>query len=235
MRISPFVMDKLLKKYPIPVMDCYKRKFTRVCDRIEKAHWEYLDNFCSMDEIRHQKLVDFAYCVFNHVSFLKKEIGNLKTIFREWGEYNRRIPRYGAILVSDDEKHVLLVKSFKRGLWCFPRGKHEGTESPEDCAVREVMEETGFDIRSKLNEKEWVEHIDDGQRCRLYIIRNVSREVKMIPRTNHEIECCQWFDIRDLVDSVNHWRGSVYNFRSDELKFIRPYLKEIENIYKNPS
>lgn len=53
---------------------------------------------------------------------------------------------------------VLMVKQFvQRGdiVWNFPGGKIEGNETPEQACIREVKEETGYDIRitKRLHEK----------------------------------------------------------------------------------
>jgi 8-oxo-(d)GTP phosphatase len=42
---------------------------------------------------------------------------------------------------------VLLVHRPKYGDWTFPKGKAKAGESEEDCALREVEEETGFSCR----------------------------------------------------------------------------------------
>jgi 8-oxo-dGTP diphosphatase len=48
----------------------------------------------------------------------------------------------GGVVVRDGE--VLLVHRPKYDDWTFPKGKAEPGESDEDCALREVWEETGL-------------------------------------------------------------------------------------------
>ncbi len=48
----------------------------------------------------------------------------------------------GGLVVRDGE--VLLVHRPKYDDWTFPKGKAEDGESDEDCALREVEEETGL-------------------------------------------------------------------------------------------
>ncbi|KAL3289276.1 hypothetical protein HHI36_003706 [Cryptolaemus montrouzieri] len=67
------------------------------------------------------------------------------TFLREWRKYKLTIPTYGAIFISKDNSHVLMVKRYS-GNWSFPRGKIQSGENPEECAVREVFEEVGLDI-----------------------------------------------------------------------------------------
>jgi 8-oxo-dGTP pyrophosphatase MutT (NUDIX family) len=50
----------------------------------------------------------------------------------------------GGILVRGP--HVLLVHRPKYDDWTFPKGKCEPGESDQDCAVREVWEETGLHV-----------------------------------------------------------------------------------------
>jgi 8-oxo-dGTP diphosphatase len=63
-------------------------------------------------------------------------------------------PRLLATLVyaiRDDE--VLLhrrVKDPNKGLWVAPGGKLEPTESPTECAVREMREETGLELQDPV-------------------------------------------------------------------------------------
>jgi 8-oxo-dGTP pyrophosphatase MutT (NUDIX family) len=48
---------------------------------------------------------------------------------------------------DQDELEVLLVHREHREDWTFPKGKLEPEESAEDCALREVEEETGLRCR----------------------------------------------------------------------------------------
>ena len=48
----------------------------------------------------------------------------------------------GGGLVSNDRGEYLMI--FRRGLWDLPKGKCEAGERIEECAVREVLEETGL-------------------------------------------------------------------------------------------
>ena len=41
---------------------------------------------------------------------------------------------------------LLLIKNQNGGHWSFPKGHVEGTETEEETAVREVMEETGIQV-----------------------------------------------------------------------------------------
>lgn len=52
-----------------------------------------------------------------------------------------------ACICINDEKEVLMVKSFESEGWAVPSGGIEEGESPEECCVRECKEETGYDVK----------------------------------------------------------------------------------------
>lgn len=47
----------------------------------------------------------------------------------------------------NDQKEILMVKSFESEEWAVPSGGVEEGESPEECCVRECKEETGYDVK----------------------------------------------------------------------------------------
>ena len=79
---------------------------------------------------------------------------------------------------------VLLVRGYKgASCWGFPRGKIMRDESDADCAVREVLEETGYDLEGLLNEKDHIELVLEGKRNRLYIAAGLDPEsAKFAPK-----------------------------------------------------
>ncbi|MBW8349599.1 NUDIX hydrolase [Bacillus sp. IITD106] len=50
------------------------------------------------------------------------------------------------IVINDENKVLLQQRSYPYGVWGLPGGLMELTESTEDCARREVLEETGLII-----------------------------------------------------------------------------------------
>lgn len=58
---------------------------------------------------------------------------------------NSVVPSVVAI-VQDDEGRVLLIHKTDNNRWALPGGGHEIGESISDTVVREVKEETGYDV-----------------------------------------------------------------------------------------
>ncbi|MGE0198703.1 MAG: NUDIX hydrolase [Simkaniaceae bacterium] len=50
------------------------------------------------------------------------------------------------IVFSEDRKNVLLIKRRDVPVWVLPGGGIEAGESPEEAAVREIEEETGYQV-----------------------------------------------------------------------------------------
>ncbi len=70
--------------------------------------------------------------------FLHNDIEKLKKAFFKKFE----IIQAGGGLVQNEHKEILMI--FRRGFWDLPKGKLDEGETLEECAVREVKEETGL-------------------------------------------------------------------------------------------
>ncbi len=88
-------------------------------------------------DISRAKVVDF-FEKYNSILFLSDTIEDGYNDFcREF----RRVKAAGG-LVANDKSHTLMIK--RNGRWDLPKGHLERGESLEECAVREVEEETGI-------------------------------------------------------------------------------------------
>ena len=74
-------------------------------------------------------------------------------------DYKRSVPTYGVILLNSTLDKVLLVQSYKRKKWGFPKGKVNENEHGEVCAAREAQEEIGFNVDSLLDPDTWLEQV----------------------------------------------------------------------------
>ncbi|MCM3005132.1 NUDIX hydrolase [Priestia koreensis] len=54
---------------------------------------------------------------------------------------------FGSAAVCINEKNeILMVKGYNSDMWAIPSGGIEEGETPEECCVREVLEETGYEV-----------------------------------------------------------------------------------------
>ena len=126
------------------------------------------------------------------------------TAFEQFLAYKTRVPVRGAILLNHELDSVVLVRGWRKGAsWSFPRGKINKDEPDIDCAIREVWEETGFDVRkaglvTKDEDASFIEMSIRDQHLRLYIFRDVPMETHFEPRTRKEIGKIEWYKLSEL-------------------------------------
>jgi mRNA-decapping enzyme subunit 2 len=124
--------------------------------------------------------------------------------FEEFMLYKTRVPVRGAIMLNEAMDSAVLVKGWKKGAnWSFPRGKINKDEDDLDCAIREVLEETGFDIREaglvpEPKDQKYIEIVIREQQLRLYVFRGVPMDIDFQPRTRKEISKIEWYKLSEL-------------------------------------
>ena len=107
-------------------------------------------------------------------------------------------------MLNDDMDQVVLVKGWKKSAnWSFPRGKIDQNELDLTCAVREVYEETGYDLREAglVRKEEDTKSINvqiRGQDLMMYVFRGVPMDTDFMPRTRKEISKVQWHKLSEL-------------------------------------
>ncbi|KAG9263510.1 m7GpppN-mRNA hydrolase isoform X2 [Astyanax mexicanus] len=194
------VLDDLCSRFILHIPSEERDNAIRVCFQIELAHWFYLDFYMqNTPGLPQCGIRDFAKAVFNHCPFLLPHGEDVQKVLEQWKEYKMGVPTYGAIILDETLDNALLVQGYlaKSG-WGFPKGKVNEDEAPHDCAVREVLEETGFDIRDRICKDTYIEQKITDQLARLYIIPGVPKDTKFNPKTRKEIRNIEWFSIDKL-------------------------------------
>uniref|UniRef100_A0A1S4H5T9 m7GpppN-mRNA hydrolase n=3 Tax=gambiae species complex TaxID=44542 RepID=A0A1S4H5T9_ANOGA len=229
LNISCDILDDLASRFIINVPVEERENLIRICFQMELAHWFYLDFYCA--ENKHKcGIKQFAQQMFKHVPFLQPHWPNVDTVLEDWKQYKLTVPTYGAILLSEDLKHVLLVQSFwAKSSWGFPKGKINENEEPVNCAIREVYEETGYDIRKLIRPTEYIEVIVNYQFTRLYLVPGVPLATVFVPKTRNEIKCCEWFPV-DVLPVTKH--DSIvkdnHNLTGNSFFMILPFVKRLK-------
>jgi 8-oxo-dGTP pyrophosphatase MutT (NUDIX family) len=100
---------------------------------------------------------------------------------------------------------VLLVHRPRYDDWTFPKGKAAEGESDEDCALREVIEETG--LRCALEEDagttEYVDAKGRPKRVHWWVMRPVEDTVFM---PNDEVDALRWVTLGDAARLLTYDR-----------------------------
>ncbi|GLC34441.1 hypothetical protein PLESTB_000728500 [Pleodorina starrii] len=181
---------------------------------VEQAWWYYEDKVrpaSSMNLKHYSSYTTFAEPLFRKCEALSPLRPNLQAYLEDYRRYKQSIPVYGAILLDAAMEQVLLVRGNKSSMgWGFPRGKVNEGESESDCAIREVLEETGYDIRSQLRENDFLEVTADGKRHKLYIVTGldpVTQEFE--PHSKWEIGAYAWHRV-DALPATSDEASQVY-------------------------
>ena len=159
--------------------------------------------------------------------------------FSEFLAYKTRVPVRGAILLNEKMNEVLLVKGWKKGAnWSFPRGKINKDEPDLDCAIREVYEETGYDIKgaglvTSGEDTKYIEMNLREQHMRLYVFRGVPSDTHFEPRTRKEISKIDWWKLSDLPtlkkkknQQDNH--GGDLAVNANKFYMVAPFLPQLK-------
>lgn len=178
----------------------------RICFQVEEAQWFYEDFIRPLDPaLPSLSLKAFALRIFQHCPLMSQwSHYHHMAAFSEFLAYKTRVPVRGAIMLNEEMDEVVLVKGWKKGAnWSFPRGKINKDEKDLDCAIREVYEETGFDVREAdlIQDEEAVKYIEitmREQHMRLYVFRGVPRDAHFAPRTRKEISKIEWYKLSEL-------------------------------------
>ncbi|KAF9875637.1 decapping enzyme dcp2 [Colletotrichum karsti] len=199
-------LDDLCVRFIINLPEEDLSSVARICFQIEEAQWFYEDFVRPLDPtLPSMTLRSFSLRIFQHCPLLAPfSIENHTKAFEEFLQYKTRVPVRGAILLNEAMDSTILVKGWKKGAnWSFPRGKINKDEDDLECAIREVYEETGYDLHGaglvpENRDVKYIEVTMREQQLRLYVFRNVPMDTYFQPRTRKEISKIQWYKLSEL-------------------------------------
>ncbi|CAN8070016.1 unnamed protein product [Agarophyton chilense] len=198
------VLDDLCMRFLVNLPAVEYESFERLFFAIESAHWFY-DDFYRDDNpsLPRLPLKHFAARLFDHTSLLKQYRNDVDRLFAQFQSYKQEVPTCGAALLNPRMDKVLLVRGWgPTARWGFPKGKLAKDETELDAAVREVREETGFDMSPYVNKStEYLDSLSSGRPCRIFIVTNIPEDTKFETQTRKEISDIEWVSILTLPDS----------------------------------
>jgi 8-oxo-dGTP diphosphatase len=115
----------------------------------------------------------------------------------------------GGVVVRerDDAIEVLLVHRPRYHDWTFPKGKADPGESDEDCARREVEEETGLrcELERELPSTSYVDGHGRQKLVRYWLMRPVGGEL----RFEHEVDGADWLPPEEARARLSYERDAA--------------------------
>lgn len=184
----------------------------QLCGVLQEAYWFYLDELLpeARSELPKMNKSTFFTLMLDSSTALSSMYASpeeREQLLNDWRDHLHSVPRRGAILVDARLEKCLMVKTFsKGGLWTHPCGKmDEGDESDAACAAREVLEETGVDIRGLIDERDCVkalfkerEESTDAISVKLFLVAGIPLDVECRPNLPQEIAKIGWIALDRL-------------------------------------
>lgn len=98
----------------------------------------------SFDRMRFERIRELAATLLAQGS--EPQAAELLALFREDTGY--ATPKVDVRGVAFEDDRVLLVREISDGGWTFPGGWADVDQTPAECVVREIAEESGFEARA---------------------------------------------------------------------------------------
>jgi len=112
----------------------------------------------------------------------------------------------GGIVVRDSgsQTEVLLVHRPQYDDWTFPKGKVESDESDEECAVREVEEETGLRcaLARELEPTSYLDAKNRAKTVRYWVMEVVTGTLQF----DFEIDAARWVTVDEAAKLLTYPR-----------------------------
>jgi len=112
----------------------------------------------------------------------------------------------GGVVVREQggRQEVLVVHRQRYDDWTLPKGKVAAGESDEECAIREVEEETG--LRCRLGQElETVSYMDHRGRPKSVRYWEMS-PIEGTFRPNHEVDEVRWLTLERATSTLTYTR-----------------------------
>lgn len=172
----------------------------------------------SFDLQRFKRLQDISAEIMSYQSF--EDFEKIRNLLAT--EQHYLTPKIDVrVSIIQDNNKILLVKEVSDGKWTLPGGWADVNESPSECAIKEVFEETGYKVKlTKL-----YAFIDKQKRC-------------YPPQIPHAYKCFFLAEIVDGKPTPSIETSEIRFFHKDELPELslnRVMPEQIELAFKHYS
>jgi 8-oxo-dGTP pyrophosphatase MutT (NUDIX family) len=174
--------------------------------------WTHDPSVLLMDEISHGTMHTVMHEIKKpEISKVVISAGDLSKL-KDFFFHHFTVIHAGGGLVENENGEYLII--FRRGKWDLPKGKMDEGETPEECAVREVKEETGLDHITLTSHRLNTYHIytEYGKKIlkeTYWYNMKVSGPQSLTPQTEEDIEEVKWIRPEDWKLYANDSYASI--------------------------
>lgn len=172
------------------------------------------EDFLTIDEIKNG-LADFNDSDYTELYIEIESENTFKAVFEDY----KYVEAAGGLVQL--KQNYLFIK--RDGVWDIPKGKLEKGETPEEAAVREIMEECGIENAPKIDKhltNTW--HVYERKnRLHLkktywYLLSAANSDIDFTPQAEEDITEVKYFP-KKAFDTI---KKNTYNSIKDVLKSI---------------
>ena len=149
-----------------------------------------------------------------------------------FGNYNKTRYACRGVIIQNDQ--LLMTVLVSKDLWMIPGGGNENGENEEACVVRELSEETGYEVLPIKKAVRVIEYYEDVRYVSTYFICNIQDETTT-NLTDAEKKAKlekRWISLKDALSIFschNEFKDSYEEKRGAYLREYSALMKMIEN------
>ena len=195
------VLDDLCTRFLLNLPATEFESFERLFFAVESAHWFYDDFYREKHSILPKlPLKAFAQKLFDHTPLLQPYSADVDKLIADFKHYKQEVPTCGAAMLNTTLDKVVLVRGWGSGAkWGFPKGKVSKDETELQAAIREVQEETGFDLTNYVDSStHFLDSMMYGRLNRIFVVPGVPEDAKFETQTRKEISKIDWIPVSTL-------------------------------------
>ena len=118
----------------------------------------------------------------------------------------------GGGVVYNEHNNILMI--FRRGKWDLPKGKLDEGETIDQCALREVQEETGIQQLTLGHQlcQTWHLYNEKGKnilKCSTWFEMTSTDNFPLTPQAEEDIKEAKWVNVNDLRPYVSNTYGAI--------------------------
>jgi 8-oxo-dGTP pyrophosphatase MutT (NUDIX family) len=113
---------------------------------------------------------------------------------KAFSHYKPRSKKISGVILISKRNTVLLVKGRKKNKWSFPKGHIQGSETIQQCALRECFEETGISLNDY--QYNYSKRLNSGE----YFVYRIPYELKHNVYDTEEIVDVAWVSIPAMMN-----------------------------------